>query len=126
MKHYTVFIIAGILSPLAALAAEPGNEQSRTQDDVPDVFPTSTRDNRLRNQDDHLHTTPDAAIERFKALDEDNDRRLQWDEVQVVGMRRHIFNTLDTDGSGSLDRGEYVAVSPSPESDYRQRGLPEP
>lgn len=124
--RYTIFIIAGMLSPLAALASEPGNEKNGKSSELPEVFPTDTRDNKLRHQDDHIHTTPDAAVERFEALDKDDDRRLQWDEVQVVDMRRHIFNTLDTDGSGSLDQEEYIAISPSPGNDYREWGLPEP
>lgn len=113
--------------PLLQVAqAQNPDTQESANEEVPEVFPTETRDNAVWRQDDHIHTTPDAAVMRFKMLDEDSDRRLQWDEVQVVDMDKHIFQTLDTDGSGSLDREEYIAVSPSPENQYTNEGMPEP
>lgn len=117
-------IAAGILLPFAQLSSAEDSPSSDS--DVPEVFPTETRDNAVWRQDDHIHTTPDQATQRFEMLDRDGDRRLQWNEVQVVDMDRHVFRTLDTDGSGSLDREEYIAVSPSPDNQYTSDAMPEP
>lgn len=116
-----------LLLPLMQVAqAQDSSANQPAGEEVPEVFPTESRDNPVWQQDDHIHTTPDAAVRRFKVLDQDSDRRLQWDEVQAVDMDKHIFRTLDTDGSDSLDREEYIAISPSPENQYSNEGMAEP
>lgn len=123
--HYSTFILTITFSFVVYVSQVQG-EQLQEPADVPEVFPTETRDNKLWKQDDHIHTTPDTAVLRFEVLDADGDRRLQWDEMQVVDMTRDVFTTLDTDGSESLDREEYIAISPSPENDYSAQAMPEP
>lgn len=125
LLHYSTFILT-ITFTFVVYVSQVQGEQLRNSSDVPAVFPTETRDNKLWRQDDHIHTTPDAAEHRFEVLDADNDRRLQWGEMQPVNMKREIFTTLDTDGSGDLDREEYIAVSPSPENDYSADAMAEP
>lgn len=124
--HNVVFT-ALVSLPITVLAqTESSATDGAASSDVPAVFPTETRDNPVWRQDDHIHTRPDAVVQRFEILDEDGDRRLQWDEVKVLDMTRHVFETLDTDGSGGLDREEYIAVSPSPENQYTTEAMPEP
>lgn len=117
------FIAAGV--PLCSLAEDRAGDRANQRSDVPEVFPTATRDNKIWRQDDHIHTTPDEAEQRFDALDADDDRRLQWGEVQVVDMEKEVFKVLDTDGSGSLDSDEYIAISPRPENDHPAEAMPE-
>lgn len=119
-------IFLAVISIFMMQAVDAERHHTSPSSDVPEVFPTETRDNKVWKQDDHIHTRPDAVETRFELLDVDDDRRLQWDETQAADMERHIFRTLDTDGSGDLDREEYIAVSPSPENQYTEGTMAEP
>lgn len=123
LQRVTLFSLAAAAS-LACMAAP--DQSADAESKVPEVFPTATRDNKVWQQDDHIHTTPDQAELRFGLLDLDSDRRLQWGEMQMVDMEKEIFIRLDTDGSGDLDREEYIAISPSPENDYTAEAMAEP
>lgn len=130
MQHQTSIILAGIIAtawiiPMAAIGDQNG-AKARTQAEVPAVFPTQSRDVPSYLQYDHIHTTPDAPVARFEDLDLDDDERLQWGEMDSLGMEQETFRQIDVDGSGDLNEEEYVAVSPAPENDYVDAGLVEP
>lgn len=124
LQYAKVLVATTLVFTVHGVYAE--RDATSSTSDVPEVFPTETRDNKLWKQDDHIHTRPDAVERRFDILDVDDDRRLQWGEMQKVDMERHVFRTLDTDGSGDLDREEYIAVSPSPENQYTEGSMAEP
>lgn len=121
--HVKVTLAVLTFSP-ALMAADSDPNRQLTLDGVP----MNNRTLPVYEQDDHLHTTPDRAFQIFKSLDIDSDRRVQWSEMRNshYSVKREVFERLDTDGSDSLDREEFVAIGGSHESNYAEPGHSEP
>lgn len=111
----------GLTRPTAPATTEPSQLPSERdvppiQGPVDSVAETAADQERTAPIDRHsnpLDARPAERIQLFEAIDSDGDLRVQWREIRESGveMDRATFEDRDVDGSGDLNRGEFVGVS---------------
>lgn len=81
-------------------------------DSIAETQPGQQATASLEQHYDHMQASAEERVGAFDVVDADGDLRVQWADIeqQQMNISRALFDQLDSDASGDLDRGEFVGV----------------